>query len=209
MDDSTRKFIAHLPIPQRVSVKRAAEILDDSDAAHELLDLVAHGHLFSWTHCPSSGDIYTRDNHSLGKHIELQHITADTDTAKVFIEGSEVQWRWCVHYESRLQLVELPEKSTVEVRERIVLEHARTVAITPSPGDVETTMERRARWLAEFGEGERGAVQRVFKNELLRNPKADRSFIGKEIGKARREKAQAKQGDFMFVQLVQDGKRTS
>ena len=47
MDERTQKFIAYLPIPQRVSVKKAAEILDDEDAAQELLNLVANGHLFS------------------------------------------------------------------------------------------------------------------------------------------------------------------
>ncbi len=125
MDDSTRKFIAHLPIPQKVSVKRAAEILDDGDAAQELLGLVAHGHLFSWTHSPVSGDTNTRFNHSLGTHIEMPRVAADTDPAKVFIEGSEVQWRWCVRYEERFQGVERPEQSTVEAREKIVLEHAR------------------------------------------------------------------------------------
>ena len=82
-------------------------------------------------------------------------------------------------------------------------------ATTPSPAPVlvETTEQRRARWLDWYGKGERGAVQRVYERELLLNPKADRSFIGKEIDKAKNEKAETKRGGAMFGQLVQDGKR--
>lgn len=76
---------------------------------------------------------------------------------------------------------------------------------TPAP--VETVEQRRARWLDWHGKGERGAVQRVYERELLLNPKADRSFIGKEIDKAKNEKAETKRGGAMFGQLVQDGKR--
>ena len=67
----------------------------------------------------------------------------------------------------------------------------------------ETAQQRRARWLALYGAGERGAVQRVYESELLLNPRADRSFIGKEIEKAKQEKAEAAQDGF-FSQL---GKR--
>ena len=82
-------------------------------------------------------------------------------------------------------------------------------ATTPSPAPVlvETTEQRRARWLDWYGKGERGAVQRVYERELLLNPKADRSFIGKEIDKAKSEKAETKRGGAMFGQLVQGGKR--
>lgn len=147
MDDRTRKFIAYLPIPQRVSVKKAAEILDDNDAAQELLNLVINGHLFSWTHGAASDDIHTHINHSLGTHTELRHATADMDPAYVFIEGCEVQWRWCVRYESRLQFVDLPEKSTVEARERIVLEQARSVAAVTVEQPTETKEQRQDRRL--------------------------------------------------------------
>ena len=75
------------------------------------------------------------------------------------------------------------------------------------PVEAETTEQRRARWLDLFGNGERGAVQRVYEREFQLNPKADRSFIGKEIQKARKEKAEIKRGGAMFGQLVQDGKR--
>ena len=77
-----------------------------------------------------------------------------------------------------------------------------------APVLVETTEQRRARWLDWYGKGERGAVERVYERELLLNPRADRSFIGKEINKAKNEKAEAKRGGAMFGQLVQDGKRT-
>ena len=82
-------------------------------------------------------------------------------------------------------------------------------ATTPSPApvEVETTEQRRARWLDWYGKGERGAVQRVYERELLLNPKADRSFIGKEIDKAKNEKAETKRGGAMFGQLVKDGTR--
>ena len=76
-----------------------------------------------------------------------------------------------------------------------------------APVVAETTEQRRARWLDWYGEGERGAVQRVYERELALNPKADRSFIGKEIDKAKKEKAEIERGGAMFGQLVQDGKR--
>jgi hypothetical protein len=79
--------------------------------------------------------------------------------------------------------------------------------VTPAPEVTETTEQRRARWLDWYGKGERGAVQRVYERELQLNPKADRSFIGKEIDKAKKEKAEIKRGGAMFGQLVQDGKR--
>ena len=83
--------------------------------------------------------------------------------------------------------------------------------VAPSASDAtvvtETTEQRRVRWLDWYGKGERGAVQRVFKRELLRNPKADRSFIGKEIKKAEQEKQQSRPSGYMVSQLVQSGKR--
>ena len=81
------------------------------------------------------------------------------------------------------------------------------VAAATAPVVAETTEQRRARWLDWYGKGEHGAVARVYKRELLTNPKADRSFIGKEIGKAKEEKETTKRGGSMFSQLVQDGKR--
>lgn len=77
----------------------------------------------------------------------------------------------------------------------------------PVPVAAEATEQRRARWLDWYGEGERGAVQRVYERELLLNPKADRSYIGKEIDKAKKEKAAIERGGIMFGQLVQDSKR--
>lgn len=84
-----------------------------------------------------------------------------------------------------------------------------TGTATPVPVVAETTEQRRARWLDLYGKGERGAVARVYKRELLTNPKADRSFIGKEIEKAKKEKEKAKGGGSLFSQLVQDGKRVN
>jgi hypothetical protein len=81
-----------------------------------------------------------------------------------------------------------------------------TVATMPAPAS-ETPEQRRARWLDWYGKGERGAVQRVFERERLENPKADRSYIGKEIQKAKGERDAKKRSDAMLGQLVRDGKR--
>ena len=78
-------------------------------------------------------------------------------------------------------------------------------AIAPSP---ETPKQRRARWLDWFGKGERGALQRVYERELLLNHKADRSFIGKEIKKAKREKTELGSASTWTSQFVTGGKRT-
>ena len=78
---------------------------------------------------------------------------------------------------------------------------------TPAPVVTETTEQRRARWLDWHGKGERGAKQRVYQRELLQNPKADRSFIGKQIAIAKAERAAVKPADGWASQLVQDGKR--
>lgn len=61
-------------------------------------------------------------------------------------------------------------------------------------GRRETTKARRARWLAllekeQDRSGGRGALQRVFEAEKMNNPRLDRSYMGKEIEKARRELA--------------------
>ena len=73
----------------------------------------------------------------------------------------------------------------------------------------ETPLERRIRWLNWWGTGGRGAVQRVYERELLQNPKADRSYIGKQITKAKTEQADKKLDGKWAYQLVRDGKRTS
>lgn len=75
---------------------------------------------------------------------------------------------------------------------------------TPLP---ESPDQRRVRWAEWYGDGRRGATQRVYERELLLNAKADRSFIGKEIRKAQLEKETAKRGGAMFGQLVQGGKK--
>ena len=114
--------------------------------------------------------------------------------------------------EAEAQLTEL-EQTNPEVAElaRIIFSGVmpEQQATTPGPAPVvtETTEQRRARWLDWYGKGERGAVELVYRRELLTNPRADRSFIGKEINKAKLEKAKAIQGRTMFAQLVQDGKR--
>jgi hypothetical protein len=77
----------------------------------------------------------------------------------------------------------------------------------------ETSKDRRARWLDmredEESRVKRGALQRVYERELLTNPKADRSYIGKEIKIAKKERKEVVQGGAMFEQLVRNGKRTN
>jgi pyruvate/2-oxoglutarate dehydrogenase complex dihydrolipoamide acyltransferase (E2) component len=50
----------------------------------------------------------------------------------------------------------------------------------------ETPPQKRQRWLTEFDSC--GVLQRVYELEIQRNPRADRSYIGKQIKKARQER---------------------
>ena len=75
------------------------------------------------------------------------------------------------------------------------------------PVEVESPMERRHRWLESYGNGARGAKKRVYEEERLLNPNADRSFIGKQIEVAKMEKEAAKRESTWLSQLVKDGKR--
>lgn len=57
--------------------------------------------------------------------------------------------------------------------------------LLPNSSKHETTGQRRDRWLKWIEEeqvsGKRGALARVHRRELARNPKADRSYIGRQI----------------------------
>lgn len=72
----------------------------------------------------------------------------------------------------------------------------------------ETPAERRARWLAMFEEekrrASRGALQRLADREGV-----DRSNMGKDIVKARKEREAQKQAGTWAAQLVQNGKRAN
>ena len=57
--------------------------------------------------------------------------------------------------------------------------------------------------------GEHGAVARVHARELVINPKADRSHVGKQIKQARADQATAKRSSAMVASLVKDGKRVT
>lgn len=85
---------------------------------------------------------------------------------------------------------------------------AQPQAATPAPVAKETPAERRARWLDMFEAEEklvkRGALQRLAKREGV-----DRSNMGKDIAKARAERADQKRAGVWASQLVQDGKRKS
>jgi hypothetical protein len=81
--------------------------------------------------------------------------------------------------------------------------HIESVASQPK----ETPKQRRERWLGWIGDGERGAVTAVYQRELKVNPKADRSYIGKQIKRAREEKAALLRTNAYTSQLIKDGKR--
>ncbi len=75
----------------------------------------------------------------------------------------------------------------------------------------ESTEARATRLLQTFeaevkASGKRGAIERVYARELAINPKADRSYIGKQIKKSQEAMTKSKQGDAMFSSLVRDGK---
>lgn len=57
--------------------------------------------------------------------------------------------------------------------------------------------------------GKCGAVARVHARELVINPKADRSHVGKQIKQARADQATAKRLSAMAASLVKDGKRVT
>ncbi|WP_210546755.1 hypothetical protein [Rhodoferax sp. PAMC 29310] len=74
----------------------------------------------------------------------------------------------------------------------------------------ETAKERRTRWLEWFeAVGGRGALERVYERELLLNPKADRSAIGKAIKKADKERhEETRNGMWNGLETrVKDGKK--
>ena len=85
---------------------------------------------------------------------------------------------------------------------------AQPQAATPAPVAKETPAERRARWLdmfeAEEKREKRGALQRLANSEGV-----DRSNMGKDIAKARAERADQKRAGVWASQLVQGGKRKS
>ncbi len=86
-------------------------------------------------------------------------------------------------------------------------------ANTPEkPGQIETPEERRARLLATFEtereeRGSRGALERIYVKEKALNSKADRSYIGKQIRKAKDERRASGAMAGVTNQLVVSGKR--
>ena len=84
-------------------------------------------------------------------------------------------------------------------------------ALVPTSATAETVAQRRARYLAwhieESRTTTRGALQRVYEREAVRNPKADRSNIGKDIRKAKAEKQ--KLASPWGASLVRNGRRQS
>jgi hypothetical protein len=81
-----------------------------------------------------------------------------------------------------------------------------------SPASKESASAREGRLLKMFDEevrdsGKHGALARVHARELIINPKADRSNIGKQIRKARTDATKAKRGAAMFDSLVRDRNR--
>ena len=109
----------------------------------------------------------------------------------------------------RVPLSELKfKRESVERVAEIINKAAQPQAATPAPVANETPAERRARWLDMFEAEEKlvklGALQRLATREGV-----DRSNMGKDIAKARAERADQKRAGVWASQLVQDGKRKS
>jgi hypothetical protein len=100
------------------------------------------------------------------------------------------------------------QSMVMEGFENVMIDNLNNGQLKNSTEPQESPKERRKRWLKLYGDGERGAVRRVYEAELLQNPNADRSHIGKEIQKAIKEKKEAAEDKAMYGQLVRDGKRT-
>lgn len=85
-------------------------------------------------------------------------------------------------------------------------------ALPAKAAPVESVKQRRHRLLQWLTEEEliakRGALARVFEREKKKNPRVDRSNLGKDIAKARTAIAMEKKAGSWTSQLVQDGKRT-
>jgi hypothetical protein len=96
------------------------------------------------------------------------------------------------------------DNATVNESEPVVLQISE---VAHEYSQTETSEQRRNRWLEWYGKGERGAIQRVYKRELLLNKNADRSFIGKQINIAKNEQANKNRAGTWTSQLVHDGKR--
>jgi hypothetical protein len=97
----------------------------------------------------------------------------------------------------RDELKAIRERMAVLDAERCLLRGDDPAVDAPArPMPTETTEERRARLLATFEaevaeHGTRGAVERTFVKEKALNPKADRSYVGKQIRQARGERRKA------------------
>jgi hypothetical protein len=127
----------------------------------------------------------------------------------VWLESAGSKWKECL--EPADMVVSMAAVKAIEAAAKP--QQTATDTATPAPVVEETSTDRRARWLDmredEESRVKRGALQRVYERELLTNPKADRSYIGKEIKIAKKERKEVVQGGAMFEQLVRNGKRTN
>ena len=127
----------------------------------------------------------------------------------VWLESAGSKWKECL--EPADMVVSMAAVKAIEAAAKT--QQTATDTATPAPVVEETSTDRRARWLDmredEESRVKRGALQRVYERELLTNPKADRSYIGKEIKIAKKERKEVVQGGAMFEQLVRNGKRTN
>jgi|GEM_PF-6615067 len=120
----------------------------------------------------------------LPNDLEQKYTGEDGQSVRFEITTEEFE-RYAGHYGL---IVELVAQAT-SARDAVVL----SPVAGDDDGQGETTEERRARWLKELEQEqsikELGALMRVYKRELTRNPKADRSYMGKQISVARKELA--------------------
>ena len=128
MDDRTKRLLAKFPLPDRLSVKDAAEILGDEHWIKPLMREIGQysakvGQVFeSVSHSATSGPLHTTDITGVIEY--LPRIQDDTDPASVFVCRDDVLWRWCFEYEADIQRVASPPKEEVEARHAWLLKLA-------------------------------------------------------------------------------------
>ncbi len=125
--------------------------------------------------------------------------SADDGTLPVFLNGQLKRYRYRRGAPGGLLIRESLEVYGDDLNEWLVVNEPHCEFRFPVAVDAsrqhESPGERRARWLAMLEKeqdrnGRRGGLQRVFEAEKMNHPRLDRSYMGKEIEKARRERAE-------------------
>lgn len=149
MDNRTKLLLEKLPLPPRITLKDAADILGGPHWLPYLVREVAGGHLFSWSHSPERGAPWIHNNVTLNYVEELPRISQNTPATTVFVKGSDILWRWCVEYEESTQGTNDPSKESVEARLKLVVRLAQdgagsSSAAQQNTGEIPRPVERPA-----------------------------------------------------------------